>query len=145
MKSLLEYFLNHLDMLYLNPRYRITDSSTRGLASIDASLRLTGPVLSWYLTNDRGQIELTVAPTKRVTPENWFWVSLVRQYMRSDAEIEYLSPTQEIEWVRENSARIEQLFSDDPALETTCAELRALRSSNADRYWTQWRKQQGLI
>jgi hypothetical protein len=144
MKTLLEYFLRYFDILYLDPRYHITDSNTRGLATIDASLRLTGPILSWNLTNDRGQMELTVAPTALATQDKWFWVSLVRQYLNGDDEIEYLSAADEIGWVRENSDRIEQLFSDGSAIETTCQSLRALRQSNADKYWTRWREQQGL-
>ncbi|BBU24753.1 hypothetical protein [Mycobacterium xenopi] len=144
MKALLEYFLAYFEFLYLDPRYRITDSSTRGLAAIDASLRLTGPTLSWNLTNDRGQMQLTVAPTELATPENWFWVSLIRQHLNGDDEIEYLSTAEEIEWARENSGRIEQLFSDSSAIAKNCEALRTLRQFNAETYWTRWRKQQGL-
>jgi len=144
MKTLLEFFLKYFDMLYLDPRYHITDSRTRGLETIDASLRLTGPILSWNLSNDRGQFEITVAPTGQATTENWFWVSLVKQYLDGADEIEYFSPEEEIKWVGENSSRVEQLFSDSSGLDAICESLRTLRQSNSDRYWTRWRQQEGL-
>ncbi len=145
MKTLLEFFVKYFDVLYLDPRYHITDSNNRGLPTIDAAMRLTGPILSWYLANNRGQMELTVAPTLLITPDNWFWVSLVKQYLNGNDEIEYSSAPAEIEWVRENGGRIEELFSDVATLETTCETLRALRQSNSDRYWGRWRQQEGLF
>ncbi|WP_235216002.1 hypothetical protein [Mycobacterium kyorinense] len=95
------------------------------------------------MTNNRGQFELTVAPTDRATAENWFWVSLVKQYLDGDDEIEYLSAAKEIEWLRKNSSRVEQLFSDK-SVDTACETLRTLRQFNSDRYWTRWRQQEGL-
>ncbi len=144
MKTLLEYFLRYFDILYLDPRYRITDSSTSGVANNDASLRLTGPILSWSLTNDKGQIVLYAAPTELANASNWFRVSLIKQYLDSDDEIEYLPAADEIGWVRENSGRLEQLFADDSKLEGTCEKLGALRRSNANKYWSRWREEQGL-
>jgi len=144
MKTLLEYFLRYFDLLYLDPRYRITDSSTGGVATNNASLRLTGPILSWSLTNDKGQILLHVAPTELAAASNWFRVSLMKQYLDNDDEIEYLPAADEIGWVRENSGRLEQLFADDSKLESTCDKLGALRRSNANKYWSRWREEQVL-
>lgn len=62
MKTLLEFFLRHFDFPYLDPSYRITDSTTSGNPLINASLRLTGPVISWDLSNDRGQVRIIIAP-----------------------------------------------------------------------------------
>jgi hypothetical protein len=144
MKTLLEYFLRYFEILYLDPRYHITDSSTSGVATNNASLRLTGPILSWSLTNDKGQIVLYVAPTELATASNWFRVSLIKQYLDSDDEIEYVSAADEIGWVRQNSGRLEQLFADASKLESTCEKLAALRRSNANQYWSRWREEQGL-
>ncbi|NDJ92012.1 hypothetical protein [Mycolicibacter kumamotonensis] len=144
MKTLLEYFLMHFDMLYLDPQYHITNSSSRGLPTVDASLQVTGPILSWNLKNNRGQIELTVAPTQLATLENWFWLSLLKQYIDAQPEIDYMSADEEIEWVRNNMERVEQIFTDTSTLDETCKELRDLRQSNSDKYWARWRQQQGL-
>ena len=38
MKTLLEFILQYVGFLYLDPKYRITDSTTRGLPDIDASV-----------------------------------------------------------------------------------------------------------
>jgi hypothetical protein len=134
MRTLLEFFLKNFDFLYLDSRYRITDSKTRGDA-INASLTVTGPILTWFLVNDRGQMQLSIAPTRSLTPRNWFWASLVKQYLDDVPEIEYLPIEKEIEWARSNIQGIEQLFSDTSTLEDTCDKLRALRRSNADKYW----------
>jgi hypothetical protein len=144
MKTLLEYFLHYCDFLYLDPRYRITNSKTSGAATNNASLQLTGPVLSWVLANDKGQILLDVAPTELAAPENWFRISLIKQHLNGDDEIEHVSAADEIEWVRQNGSRVEQLFSDAATLETTCTTLRALRRSNANKYWSRWREEHGL-
>ena len=131
-------------MLYLNPQYHITNSSSRGLPTVDASLQLTGPVLSWNLANNRSQIEVTVAPTQLATQENWFWLSLLKQYIDDQPEIHYMSTKEEIEWVRQNMERVEQIFSDASILDETCNKLKGLRQSNSDKYWARWRQQQGL-
>ncbi|MEB3983660.1 hypothetical protein OQ968_20630 [Mycobacterium sp. 663a-19] len=144
MKTLLEYFLKYFDTLYLDPRYRITDSSTSGVESNNASLTITGPILSWGLSNDKGQFLLSVAPTALATPDNWFTVSLIKQYLNGLDEIEYSSAADEIAWIRENGGRVEELFSDASKIEAVCETLRSLRRSNAERYWTRWREQQGL-
>jgi hypothetical protein len=142
--TLLEYFLKYFDVLYLDPRYHITNSITTGVASNNASLTITGPILTWELTNDKGQFILGVAPTSSATPDNWFTVSLIKQYLNGQDEIEYSSAADEIAWIRENGKGVEQLFSDASAFETTCDTLRSLRRSNSDKYWTRWREQQGL-
>jgi len=41
MRTLLQFFLEYFDFLYLDPRYRITDSTTAG-ETINASLTITG-------------------------------------------------------------------------------------------------------
>jgi hypothetical protein len=105
---------------------------------------VTGPTLSWNLKNNRGQIELTVAPTQLATLENWFWLSLLKQYIDAQPEIDYMSADEEIEWVRNNMERVEQIFTDTSTLDETCKELRDLRQSNSDKYWARWRQQQGL-
>jgi hypothetical protein len=122
MNNLSEYFLKYFEVLYLDPRYHITNSSTSGVASNNASLTITGPILSWGLTNGSGQFILGVAPTALATSDNWFRVSLIKQYLNGQDEIEYSAAT----------------------IETICDTLRSLRRSNANRYWPRWREQEGL-
>ncbi|OBF57235.1 hypothetical protein A5756_09665 [Mycobacterium sp. 852002-53434_SCH5985345] len=143
MRALLEFFLVYFDFLYLDPRYRITDSETAADGA-NASLTLTGPTLTWALTNERGQMQIAVAPTHLLTPRNWFWVSLIKQYLDKEAEIRYLPAPDESHWMRENGDRVEQLFSDASNLEAICDDIKVLRRSNANTYWSTWRKQQGL-
>lgn len=52
MKTLLEFYLKYFDFLYLDPRYRITDSHVAEYAP-SASLTITGPVLTFSLINER--------------------------------------------------------------------------------------------
>jgi hypothetical protein len=144
MRTLLEYFVRYFDILYLDSRYRITDSSTTGVPTANASLRLQSPILCWNITNDRGQILLYVAPTELVTPTTWYSVSLIKQYLSGQQQIEYLSAVDEIGWVREDPSRLEQLFSDASTISDTCEKLNELRRLNSDKYWTTWREQQGL-
>jgi len=110
LRTLLEFYLHYFDFLYLDSQYRITDSKTGGDAA-NASLTVTGPVLTWFLTNDRGQMQLSVGPTHSLTPRNWFWPSLIKQYLDRDSTIEYLPVQKEIEWVRRHIQDIERLFS----------------------------------
>lgn len=70
-------------------------------------------------------MELTVAPTRLATAENWFWVSQIKQYVDGESEIKYLSAAEEIEWVRGNIDRVERVLADGLTLETTCEELQA--------------------
>jgi hypothetical protein len=142
MKNLLQFFLSYFEFLYLDPRYRITDSKT-GSARINASLTVTGPVITWLIVNDRGQMQISIAPTALPSPRNWFWVSLIKQYVNNEAEIHYLSAEDEIEWIRQNMERVENLFANPSTLEDECDKLKALRRENADKYWSQPRGHSG--
>jgi hypothetical protein len=86
MTKLLKYLLRYLEVVYSDPRYHITNSTSTGSPTENASLRLTGDILSWRLTNDRGQIRLVVTPTKQETSENWFRITSVRQYLDDEEE-----------------------------------------------------------
>ncbi|MGR6978369.1 hypothetical protein [Mycobacteroides abscessus] len=132
MKKLLELFLSQFDFLYLDPQFRITNSSTDGSA-LNGSLTVTGNVLTWRIANDRNQLQLSIAPTQ--IPDQGFWVSLLRQYLDKLEQIEYLPPSQEIDWARGNLERIEALFADSQSVQPVCDELRALRRSNAEKEW----------
>ncbi|UXA07219.1 hypothetical protein KXD96_03405 [Mycobacterium sp. SMC-2] len=79
-----------------------------------------------------------------MAPENWFWPSLIKQYIENAAEIHYLPAPDEARWVGENLGFVERLFSDTSTLEATCDDLRALRRADAESYWSRWRQQQGL-
>jgi hypothetical protein len=136
MRTLLEFYLNYFDFLYLDPRYRITNSKT-GNATINGSLTVTGPIITWLVVNDRGQMQISLAPTCLASPRNWFWVSLIKQYINHEPEIEYLSATDEVEWMRQNAARVEELFSGSSTVANVCEELKELRRANADKYWSQ--------
>ncbi|SHQ27625.1 Uncharacterised protein [Mycobacteroides abscessus subsp. bolletii] len=135
MKTLLEFYLRHLEFLYLDPRYRITNSRTTGVATNNASLVLTGPVLSWSIANDRGQIQFDVAPTARAdSGDSWFRISLVRQFMDGVDESAPVSVDATVFWIRENLERIEELFSD-ANVNRSCEELINLARALADKYW----------
>jgi hypothetical protein len=131
MTKLLEYFLNYLQVLYLDPRYRITDSSTSGSATANASLRLTGDILSWRLTNDRGQIRLVVAPTKLETSENWFRITSVRQYLDHEEEHGTVLTDELVSWLSDNINRVESLFADDSIAANSCRVLIDLEEAKA--------------
>ncbi len=134
MRALLEFFLNYFDFLYLDPHYRITDSTTDSSATINASLTTTGPILSWQITNDRGQIRIDIAPTKLIAPENWFRLSIIRQYLDSYDERNPVSPSEALMWIRNNLSRIEELFSNSLAT-ASCTALTELENANAIKYW----------
>ncbi|OMC42389.1 hypothetical protein [Mycobacterium sp. IS-1264] len=135
MTTLLEFFLKYMDFIYLDPRYRITDSSTTGVATNNASLTVTSPVTSWQISNDRGQILFFLAPTKLAADaRNWFRLSIIRQYLDDYDEMNHVPPTEAVEWARQNLARIDELFSDASASEA-CAALAALENANAEKYW----------
>ncbi|WP_102141308.1 hypothetical protein [Mycobacterium hubeiense] len=134
MRALLEFFLKYLDFLYLDPQYRIVDSKTGG-ERINASLKVQGTDLTWSVVNDRGQMQLSVSPTRLSTSDSWFWISLIRQYVEGHDEIQYLPVVEEIEWARANLDPIARLFSDPSTVEATCDALRALRRANADKTW----------
>ena len=135
MKTLLVFFLRYCDFLFLDPRYRITDSRTSGAPTIDAGLTLTGPVASWSLNNNRGRIEIAVAPTQSAaSPENWFRITVVRQYLDGYDEMNAASPEETIAWTRDNLGRIEELFSNDSAA-NSCRALIALEEALATKYF----------
>jgi hypothetical protein len=109
--TLLEFFLKYLDFLYLDPHFRITDSSTSGVANNGASLTLTSPLTTWQISNDRGQILIGIAPTKLAAqPRNWFRLSIIRQYLDDYDETNMVSPTEAVAWGRDNRDRIDDLF-----------------------------------
>ncbi len=135
MKTLLEFFSAYCSFLYLDPRYRITDSRTSGAPTIDAGLTLTGPVLSWSLVNNRGQVSFGVGPTKLASsPDNWFRGSIVRQYLDHFDETNPVSAVASAAWLRANLSRIEELFSENSAA-STYAEMIELEETVASKYF----------
>lgn len=135
MKTLLEFFLRYCDFLYLEPRNRITDSRSSGAPTIDAGLTLTGPLVSWSLDNNRGRLGLAVAPTEfAASPENWFRITVVRQYLDGYDEMNAASPEETVTWTRDNLGRIEELFSDASAA-SSCKALIGLEESLATKYF----------
>jgi hypothetical protein len=135
MKTLLQFYLEHFDFLYLDPDYRITDSRTSGSPTMDAGFDLAGPVLNWSFHNDRGQLGFSVAPAALAkSPDNWFRLSLVRQYLDNFDETTVVTPEATVTWIRENLNRLEALFSD-PNAAGACEELLALAKSLANKYF----------
>lgn len=73
MKTLLEFFIKHFGFLYLDARYRITDSTTSGVAIIDAGLTLTGPTMTWRTTGvalSSGSRQRSFRLTRAVAPSD---------------------------------------------------------------------------
>lgn len=135
MTTLLRFYLQYLDFLYLDPRYHITDSATSGNPTINASLTVTGPLVSWHISNDRGQIGFTFAPAKLAAlPDNWFRASLIRQYLDDFDETNAVSSEAMVVWIRDNMQRIEELFNDARA-DKSCEELLNLAKVLADKYF----------
>lgn len=131
MKRLLEFYVLYFEMFYLDPRYRISDSKTSGSADSDASIVLTGPVLSWRFVNNRGQFQLAVAPTQLLARENWFWLSVIRQHLDGDEDT--VLDRGSIEWLNNNIDRIERLFENSTSAAQSCDALNALKEANAVR------------
>lgn len=135
MKSLLEFFLHYFEFLYLDPRYHVTDSTTSGSPMINASLTLTGPVISWELTNDRGQFGFAIAPTPLAkSPDNWFRATLIRQFLDDYDETNIVSPDETVAWIRSNLGRVEELFTEAEA-QRSCEELINLAKALAIKYF----------
>jgi hypothetical protein len=132
MKYLLEVFLKYFDFLYLDPRYHITNSSTSGAPDIDAQILLTGDILSWSFTNDRGQVILAVAPTAQLSPENWFRLSIIRRHLDKTSESGSTLTVEAIDWLRANASRVESLFLDARVSKMSCEALIALENAVAD-------------
>lgn len=130
MKKLLEIYLRHFEFLYADPRYRFTDSRTH---APNASLTVSGPDVTWLVVLDRGQLELSAAPTR--LPGDGFWISLIRQYVRGDDDLRYLSAAEEVDWARENVGQIERLFSEASDLESITHALADLRRKNGEKRW----------
>jgi len=130
-KTLLEFFIKHIEFLYLNPSYRFTDSRNRGLADIDAAISITGERLTWTIANDRGQILFSVVPVPLLSADNWFWLPLIRQYLEGGDDTGAGSPVEQANWLSNNLSRVEQLFADDSTAARSCEELVALRRSNS--------------
>ncbi|GAA4537647.1 hypothetical protein GCM10023161_14850 [Mycobacterium paraffinicum] len=132
---MLQFYLQYFDFLYLDSRYRITDSATSGNPTINASLTIAGPSLTCHISNDRGQIGVTFAPTKSTeVPDNWFRASLIRQYLDNYDETNTVSSEAMAAWIRDNLERIEDLFSDAKA-DGSCKELLNLAKLLADKYF----------
>jgi hypothetical protein len=137
MTKLLEFFLGCLEALYLDPRYHITNSTSTGSPTENASLRLTGDILSWRLNNDRGQIRLVVAPTKLETSENWFRMTSVRQYLDGEEERGTMLTDDLASWLSLNISRVEDLFANESIAARSCAVLIALEEAKANRLFGQ--------
>jgi hypothetical protein len=82
-----------------------------------------GPKLSHYglahirradnpLGNSRGQIDFAIAPTRFPSPDNWFRLSVIRQYLEDCDETNFVPPEAEVAWFRDNRGRIGELFND---------------------------------
>lgn len=135
MTALSEFYLKYLDFLDLDPSCRITEFTNEGGTARGESLTVAGPVASWNISNDRGQILLSVAPTKLAAlSRNWFRLAVVRQYLDGYDETQTVSLTNTVNWARQNRTRIEGLFSDDAA-SASCEALTAVEDANAVKYW----------
>lgn len=135
MTTLLEFLLKHFDFLYLDPHYRITDSSTTGVATSGASLTLSSPTTSWQISNDRGRIAFSIAPTALAAESrNWFRLAIIRQHLDNYDEMNAVAPAEAAAWARQNRARIDELFSNGRVSES-CEALTALENANAVKYW----------
>jgi hypothetical protein len=135
MTTLLEFILQYVGFLYLDPKYRITDSTTRGLPDIDASVSFSGEQLRWDVINDRGLIYFAAVPAIQQGADDWFAAPLIRQYLEGGDDTGADSPMEEANWLSTNLKRVEQLFADEATSERVCEELIALRRSNSSKKW----------
>lgn len=133
MTKLLQFFIRYLEVLYLDPRYHITNSSSNGSPTENASLRLTGDILSWRLSNDRGQIRLVVAPSELESSENWFRITSVRQYLDGVEEQGTMLTDELASWLNLNINRVEDLFLNESIAANSCAALIALEEAKATK------------
>lgn len=134
MKTLLEFIIQYAGFLYLDPRYRITDSSTRGIPEIDASISFSSEQLKWDIINDRGSIYFAAVPVFQ-NGSDWFALSLVRQYLEGGDDIGASTPAEQAQWLSANLYEVEQLFADKSTSTRVCDELAALRRSNSSKKW----------
>jgi hypothetical protein len=131
-KTLLAHLYNDFEFLYTNPQYRFTDSSTDGRPTGDASLRLTGPLASFWFSNERGRLVCDVAPTQSASQENWFRVPIVRQYLEGLAEASPIPVKESAAWIESNLKRIEALFTED-VIARSCSEMSSLEKISAEQ------------
>lgn len=134
MKTLLEFIVGYASFLYLNPKYRITDSSNRGLAEIDASIMFSSEVLKWNIVNDRGIIYFVAVPVLQAHPDE-FALSLIRQYLGRGDDAGQIQPVDQANWLSQNLNDVEELFADKPTTARVCDELAVLRRSNSSKRW----------
>ncbi|AYJ03396.1 hypothetical protein [Mycobacterium avium] len=134
MKALLEFIVQYCGFLYLNPGYRITNSATRGLADIDASITFTGEEIGWQIINDRGLIYFAAAPSQGVSDDSYA-LSLIRQYLERGEDVGAGPAIDEASWLSANLSRIERLFTDESNAARVCDELADLRRSNSFKKW----------
>lgn len=135
MKTLLEFIIRYVGVLYLNPEYRITDSSNRGLADIDASVSFTGDELRWDVVNDRGLINFVAVPVLQTNSDGWFALPLIRQYLDGGGDTGASDAIDQANWLSANLKRVEGLFADQSAAAGVCEELITLRRSNSSKKW----------
>jgi hypothetical protein len=98
-KKLLEFVAQFVGFLYLDPKYRITDATTRGLPDIDASVSFSGEQLRWDVINDRGLIYFAAVPAFQKGTDDWFAVSLIGQYLEGGDDTGAGSPMEEANWL----------------------------------------------
>lgn len=134
MKTLLEFIVRYGSFLYLNPKYRITDSSNRGLAEIDASISFSSEVLKWNIVNDRGIINFVAVPASQADPDG-FALSLIRQYLERSDELGGSQAVDQANWLAQNLHRVEELFAEKPNASRVCDALADLRLSNSSKRW----------
>jgi hypothetical protein len=135
MRLLLDFVARYFGFLYLDLKYRIVDSSTRGLSDIDASITFSSDRIKWDVINDRGQIYFAAVPLCQASDPDWFTSSLIRQYLEGGEDTGAGAPVEQANWLAENLSRVEQLFSDESTSTRSCEELSALRLSNSSKKW----------
>jgi hypothetical protein len=134
-RTLLEFIAQYVEFLYLNQNYRITDSSTRGLPDIDASISFSSDRIRWDVINDRGRIYFAAVPMYQEGVDDWFTISLIRQYLEGGDDTGADFPVEQASWLSANLGTVEQLFSDESTSMRSCEELIALRRSNSSKKW----------
>lgn len=134
MKTLLEFIVRYVGFLYLNPRYSITDSTTRGLADIDASISFSSGQIRWDVVNDRGIIYFAAVPLFQDDSDS-FSLSLIRQYLEHSDEAGRDQAVDQANWLSQNLHQVEELFASKPNAARVCDELAKLRLSNSSKRW----------
>ncbi len=134
MQTLLEFYLQHLDFIYLNPDYRITNSYLGFCAHQRfADAYRADPTLADQ-QRSRSNPRRCGARTKSATSRhNWFWVPIVRQHLDYFDETNVVTLAESVAWIRGNERRIEDLFVDSSVVQS-CKALTALKYANALKY-----------